>query len=84
MAKPSPLTGLTSFSLHVSRDFETIGYVQFHVVWVWLQVLRKKRQFFITQFTVQTLFSKTNLNWLSRTMSQNQNNTQSFSITSPP
>jgi len=84
MAKPSPLTGLMSFSLHVSRDFETIGYVQFHVVWVWLQVLRKKRQFFITQFTIQTLFSKTNFNWLSRTMSQNQNNTQSFSIKSPP
>ena len=64
--KGSPWQTLTG----LSRDFETIGYVQLHVVWVWLQVLRKKRQFFITQFTLQTLFSKTDLNWLSRTMSK--------------
>ena len=36
MAKPSPLFGLMSFcdcsGVCVSGDFETIGYVQFHVV----------------------------------------------------
>ena len=29
-----PLSGLTSFCDY-SKDFETIGYVHFHVVWVW-------------------------------------------------
>ena len=60
MAKPSP--GLMSFSLHASRDFETIGYAQFHVMCEFDCKFEKEETIFITQFTVQSLFAKTNLN----------------------
>jgi len=55
-----PLSALTSVC-NCSKGFETIGYAQFHVMCEFDCKFEKKRQIFITQFTLQTLFSKKNL-----------------------